>query len=71
MISGCLCELNDELSETEEDHFFYAGKFMIYMQALRFLTDYFNNAVYFDAKQEDHNLTRAQNKPFCWKKKNG
>lgn len=51
----------DELSSVEKQHFLYAGKFMIYMQALRFLTDYLNNDVYYGAKYEGHNLTRANN----------
>lgn len=61
IVNGYLSELNDKLSETEKEHFIYAGKFMIYMQALRFLTDYLNNDVYYGAKYEGHNLVRAQN----------
>ncbi|WP_121357281.1 phosphotransferase enzyme family protein [Flavisolibacter nicotianae] len=61
IVKGYLSELNEELSETEKKHFVYAGKFMIYMQALRFLTDYLNNDVYYGAKYEGHNLIRAQN----------
>lgn len=34
---------------------------MIYMQALRFLTDYLNNDVYYGAKYEKHNFIRATN----------
>jgi hypothetical protein len=41
--------------------FVYAGKFMLYMQALRFLTDYLNNDRYYGRKYEDHNLVRANN----------
>jgi Ser/Thr protein kinase RdoA (MazF antagonist) len=58
---GYLSEMNDELSETEKDHFIYAGKFMIYMQALRFLTDYLNDDIYYGSKYEGHNLVRAKN----------
>ncbi len=32
---------------------------MIYMQAIRFLTDHFNNDVYYGAKYENHNFARA------------
>ncbi|MEO6723557.1 MAG: aminoglycoside phosphotransferase family protein [Ferruginibacter sp.] len=58
---GYLGEMNDELSETEKKHFVYAGKFMIYMQALRFLTDYLNNDIYYGSKYEGHNFVRANN----------
>ena len=56
-----MSEMNDELSREEKKHFIYAGKFMIYMQAIRFLTDHLNNDIYYGAKYEDHNLVRAGN----------
>jgi Ser/Thr protein kinase RdoA (MazF antagonist) len=59
--SGYIGELKNELTETEKAHFVYAGQFMMYMQALRFITDYLNNDVYYGARYEDHNLVRAQN----------
>jgi hypothetical protein len=31
------------------------------MQALRFLTDYLNNDIYYGAKYKEHNLIRATN----------
>ena len=34
---------------------------MIYMQAIRFLTDYLNDDVYYGAKYPKHNLMRAKN----------
>jgi hypothetical protein len=58
---GYLGEMNNELSETEKKHFVYAGKFMIYMQALRFLTDHLNNDIYYGSKYERHNFVRANN----------
>jgi Ser/Thr protein kinase RdoA (MazF antagonist) len=59
--NGYLSEMQDELTDTEKDHFIYAGKFMIYMQALRFMADYLNNDIYYGAKYETHNLNRAIN----------
>jgi hypothetical protein len=59
--NGYLSEMQDELTETEKDHFIYAGKFMIYMQALRFMADYLNHDIYYGAKYETHNLNRAIN----------
>jgi Ser/Thr protein kinase RdoA (MazF antagonist) len=58
---GYIEELKNELSDTEKSHFFYAGQFMIYMQALRFLTDHLNDDVYYGARYEGHNLIRAHN----------
>ena len=58
---GYMNEMKDELSADEKSHFIYAGKFMIYMQAIRFLTDHLNNDIYYGAKYEDHNLLRAEN----------
>ncbi|MEI9910796.1 MAG: aminoglycoside phosphotransferase family protein [Bacteroidota bacterium] len=61
IVQGYLEEMKDELTETEKKHFFYAGKFMIYMQAVRFLADYINNDMYYVAKYPGHNLIRAKN----------
>ncbi|MFT4154305.1 phosphotransferase enzyme family protein [Parafilimonas sp.] len=58
---GYLHEMGKELNETELSHFVFAGKFLIYMQALRFLTDYLNNDVYYGSKYEGHNFLRAGN----------
>lgn len=58
---GYMSEMSDELSTEEKNHFIYAGKFMIYMQAIRFLTDYLNNDIYYGAKYEDQNFVRAGN----------
>lgn len=54
-------EMKDQLTETEKASFFYAGKFIIYTQALRFLTDYINDDVYYGSKYPGHNLVRANN----------
>jgi Ser/Thr protein kinase RdoA (MazF antagonist) len=61
IIHGYVSEMNDELSATEKKYFVYAGKFMIYMQALRFLTDYLNNDVYYGSAYPGHNFVRANN----------
>ena len=42
--------------------------FLIYMQAIRFLTDYFNDDVYYGATYPDQNLVRAGNQ-ICLLKK--
>lgn len=61
IVQGYNHEMKEVLTEKEKEHFFYAGKFMIYMQALRFLTDYLNDDIYYGANYEDHNLVRAGN----------
>lgn len=58
---GYLGEMQSVLSQTEQDHFFYAGQFMIYMQALRFLTDYLQGDAYYGASYPAQNLNRARN----------
>jgi Ser/Thr protein kinase RdoA (MazF antagonist) len=58
---GYLSEMGSVLTETEQHYFIFSGKLMIYMQALRFLTDFLNNDVYYETKYPEHNLTRAKN----------
>lgn len=59
--NGYLSVMKTELSNFELDHFNFSGQFMIYMQALRFLTDYLNNDQYYGAKFEGQNYVRALN----------
>ena len=61
IVKGYLSEMKDELSEVEKGAIVYAGKFMIYMQALRFITDYLNNDIYYGARYEGQNLVRGLN----------
>jgi Ser/Thr protein kinase RdoA (MazF antagonist) len=68
IVRGYLGELKDKLSEQEIQHFVYAGKFMTYMQAIRFLTDYINDDIYYGSKYEKHNFVRAGNQLTVLKK---
>jgi hypothetical protein len=61
IFEGYMGEMGDVLSAVEREHFFYSGLFMVYMQALRFLTDHLNNDVYYGAAYEGHNFNRAAN----------
>ncbi|MEO6583068.1 MAG: phosphotransferase, partial [Ferruginibacter sp.] len=61
IVKGYYEEMKNELTPTEKEYFFYAGKFMIYMQALRFLTDYLMDDVYYPVKHPRHNFVRAGN----------
>jgi Phosphotransferase enzyme family len=61
IVAGYSEAMKDALSESERQFFGYAGQFMVFMQALRFLTDYLNDDVYYGAKYQTHNWVRAQN----------
>ena len=61
IVKGYLEDMGAELNENEKQYIPYAGKCMIYMQAIRFLTDYINDDVYYGAKYEGHNFVRAAN----------
>ncbi|MGB5006475.1 MAG: aminoglycoside phosphotransferase family protein [Ferruginibacter sp.] len=61
IVNGYLSEMGEVLSEQELTYFHFAGKFMIYMQAIRFLTDHINNDIYYGAKYDGHNFVRAGN----------
>jgi len=61
IVEGYLTELGPELSTEEKGSFVYAGKFMLYMQALRFLADYLDGDVYYPIDYPTHNLVRAGN----------
>ena len=59
--NGYLSEMELELNEVEKKYFHFAGEFMIFMQAIRFLTDHLNDDIYYGAKYEGHNFVRAGN----------
>jgi hypothetical protein len=61
IVNGYYREMNVALTETEQKYFFYSGCFMIYMQALRFLTDFLNNDIYYGQRYPGHNVVRAGN----------
>ena len=61
IVQGYLEQMKDELTTAEKKCFVYAGQFMIYMQALRFLADYLQNDRYYSIRYEDHNYSRALN----------
>jgi len=68
IVNGYVSCMGDELTAEEQGLIFYAGLFIIYMQAIRFLADYCNNDAYYGARYEDHNLVRAGNQ-ICLLKK--
>ncbi len=58
---GYLSHMKHELSSFERDHFYFSGSMLIYMQALRFLTDHIQNDTYYGARYTGHNEVRAAN----------
>jgi Ser/Thr protein kinase RdoA (MazF antagonist) len=58
---GYMSEMGNVLSESEKHYFIFSGKLMTYMQAIRFLTDFLNNDIYYETKYPGHNLIRAKN----------
>ncbi len=60
-IEGYLSEMASILTETEKELILFAGKYIIYMQALRFLTDYLNRNIYYPVGYAEQNLDRAKN----------
>lgn len=65
---GYMSEMGDVLTETEKSYFTYSGKFLIYMQGLRFLTDYLQDNIYYGEQYPGHNLNRAINQMTLLKK---
>lgn len=68
VIDGYCSEMGAELSKKELEAIPYAGQFMVYMQAIRFLTDYLNMDTYYGAKYPNQNLIRAGNQLFLLEK---
>jgi Ser/Thr protein kinase RdoA (MazF antagonist) len=61
IVQGYMEEMADVLTPVEKESFVYAGEFMLYMQALRFLTDYLIGDKYYGSRYEGHNYVRALN----------
>jgi Ser/Thr protein kinase RdoA (MazF antagonist) len=61
VVTGYLEKMQTELTPAEKNALFYAGECMIYMQSLRFLTDYLSDDPYYGSRYEGHNYDRALN----------
>ena len=61
IVSGYLQVMGPQLTKEEMGHIHYSGILMIYMQALRFLTDYLNGDIYYQIDYPEQNLFRANN----------
>jgi thiamine kinase-like enzyme len=61
IIKGYLEVMGKQLTDSEKKYIHYAGLLLIYMQALRFLTDYLNGDVYYRTEYAEQNFDRAKN----------
>lgn len=61
LIQGYLSEMKHVLTPTEKENIIFSGPFLVYMQGVRFLTDYLNGDIYYPIKYPEHNLDRARN----------
>jgi thiamine kinase-like enzyme len=61
IIDGYIDGSQGNLTRTETGHIHYAGRMLIYMQCLRFITDFLNNDIYYKTTYPEQNLNRALN----------
>jgi Ser/Thr protein kinase RdoA (MazF antagonist) len=61
IVNGYLAILGKQLTPSEKKYIHYAGLIMVYMQALRFLTDYLNGDSYYRTIYPEQNFDRAMN----------
>ena len=61
MIEGYLSEMGEILTSTEKELILFSGKYIVYMQALRFLSDYLNGSIYYPTHYPTQNLDRTKN----------
>jgi Ser/Thr protein kinase RdoA (MazF antagonist) len=59
--NGFLFHLENELLPIEKENLSLAGKSIIYIQAIRFLTDFLKNDTYYHTSYADQNLNRTKN----------
>jgi hypothetical protein len=58
---GYLSKMADQLTAKEKELIPYAGEFMIFMQAIRFLADFLMGDVYYGIRYEMNNIDRTKN----------
>jgi serine/threonine protein kinase len=64
---GFIKKLGGKILEEEKNTLVYGAERTVFVQALRFMTDYLNNDSYYQTKYEHHNLVRAQNQLALFK----
>ncbi|HYJ64070.1 MAG TPA: phosphotransferase, partial [Parafilimonas sp.] len=61
IIEGYIESMEHSFTTKETEHMHYAGPIMIYMQSLRFITDFLNNDIYYHTNYKNQNFNRAKN----------
>ncbi len=61
ILDGYMMVMNKQLTDSEKKYIHYAGLLMIYMQSLRFVTDYLNGDIYYQISHPEQNFNRAMN----------
>lgn len=61
IMNGYMMVMNKQLTDSEKKYIHYAGLLMIYMQSLRFITDYLNGDIYYQINYPEQNFNRATN----------
>lgn len=61
ILNGYLSAMENELTSTEKKNIHYAGLLMIYMQTLRYMTDYLNRDIYYRISYPEQNFERTRN----------
>lgn len=64
LAKGYISEIKNLLTGSEIKYLNYAGPFMIYMQGLRFITDFLTGDKYYATQYEMQNLNRATNQQY-------
>lgn len=65
---GYILETKDLLTRNEISYLAFSARYMTYMIALRFLTDYIDGDVYYKTDYQNHNLDRTRNQLALLKK---
>ena len=61
IMEGYLSVMEKQLTSAERKHIHYPGLLIVYMQALRFITDYLNGDIYYKTNYPEQNFDRAKN----------
>ena len=61
LVFGFIKSLKGKILDEEKNALIYGAERTVFVQALRFMTDYLNNDSYYQTKYAEHNLVRAQN----------
>jgi thiamine kinase-like enzyme len=71
IVDGYLSVMDKYLTALEKKNIHYAGIIIIYMQALRFMTDYLNGDIYYKTTYPEQNFDRAKNQLVLLQKLEG